>query len=559
MVAELCGWNPRTTSCPVVDLVSREWSPLRITVPHITQASVGTERIAVCARKAWLRSNAKCSQRYNVSELQEKQEKRTPQENCPVWTRWSWSSCCFEAGAEDCRWSFGARSWGWGRCWGSRRRDETANFRWRDVRHDATPLRGSSLCVVRLKKWDTGKIAEVESRRDAVERTRPISTLVGSGSTCTTWRSASPPLASRTESSLCQFLTSALSETRLLHRDIHSFPGSVPKQGGRTTEMPTWQVSSRPWEHWRCRALTRFPRSAKSLMTSHVKEEQDNAQSPLKCISNVGIKRKFPCCAPAIDQGNLMSVTAQKHRLGLYLRSKDKPFLRSVTQESVITNSIQLTQKESADSYKDNYGAKKLELREAHQQVLTEMEELRKFQSCTFDTIARWKLIEGQNTILELSGRLQELQNEVNCMNDSKDFSACWISSQWKFPRYLSTSVIPTSSNTWRTVEASLRIAVPQRRAAKHLGHTWYIGKRFCKSTCIFISSLSSRIESMEYVNRGAAPYVYSGEKWKTRTRPRSEMPVWSVSQRFSHLQWRRLFQELWSRPTTIADFGSSL
>ena len=30
--------------------------------------------------------------------------------------------------------------------------------------------------------------------------------------------------------------------------------------------------------------------------------------------------------------------------------------------------------------------------------------------------------IEDQNTILELSGRLQELQNEVNCMNDSKDF-----------------------------------------------------------------------------------------------------------------------------------------
>ena len=24
-----------------------------------------------------------------------------------------------------------------------------------------------------------------------------------------------------------------------------------------------------------------------------------------------------------------------------------------------------------------------------------------------------------------------------------------------------------------------------------HLGHTWKIGKRFCKSTCIFISSLS--------------------------------------------------------------------
>ena len=64
----------------------------------------------------------------------------------------------------------------------------------------------------------------------------------------------------------------------------------------------------------------------------------------------------------------------------------------------------------------------KLEFREAHQQSLTEMEELRKFQSSTFDTIARRKLIEDQNTIMELSGRVQELQNEVNCMNDSKDF-----------------------------------------------------------------------------------------------------------------------------------------
>ena len=64
----------------------------------------------------------------------------------------------------------------------------------------------------------------------------------------------------------------------------------------------------------------------------------------------------------------------------------------------------------------------KLQFREAHQQSLTEMEELQKFQSSTFDTIARRKLIEDQNTILELSGRIQEVQNEINCMKDSRDF-----------------------------------------------------------------------------------------------------------------------------------------
>ena len=43
------------------------------------------------------------------------------------------------------------------------------------------------------------------------------------------------------------------------------------------------------------------------------------------------------------------------------------------------------------------------DFREVHQQNLTEMEELRKFQSSTFDTLARRKLIEDQNTIMELS------------------------------------------------------------------------------------------------------------------------------------------------------------
>ena len=41
----------------------------------------------------------------------------------------------------------------------------------------------------------------------------------------------------------------------------------------------------------------------------------------------------------------------------------------------------------------------KLEFREAHQQSLTEMKELRKFQSSAFDTMARRKFIEDQNTI----------------------------------------------------------------------------------------------------------------------------------------------------------------
>ena len=144
-----------------------------------------------------------------------------------------------------------------------------------------------------------------------------------------------------------------------------------------------------------------------------------------------------------MDQGNLMSVIARKHRLGLFFRSRDKQFLRNVTQESVITNSKQLKPNKSADSFKDNYGNRNWNFVEAHQRSLAEMKGLRKFQSSTFDMIARRKLIEDQNTLLELSGRVQELQNEVNCINDSKDFQDAESSSQWKFPRYQSTDVIP--------------------------------------------------------------------------------------------------------------------
>ena len=62
------------------------------------------------------------------------------------------------------------------------------------------------------------------------------------------------------------------------------------------------------------------------------------------------------------------------------------------------------------------------DLREAHEKSLSEMEELKRLQCSTFDTIARRKLVEDRDAILELTVKMQELQNEINCMNDSRDF-----------------------------------------------------------------------------------------------------------------------------------------
>ena len=133
-------------------------------------------------------------------------------------------------------------------------------------------------------------------------------------------------------------------------------------------------------------------------------------------------------------------------------------------------------------------------------------------ESAAFDTIARRRLVEDQDTILELSGRVQEPQNEVNCMNDSKDFQdaeSIRSGNSHVTSRPVSVPPHPMLQGMLRHSFVSPR----RREGPPSIWDTWYIGKRFCKSTCIFISSLSSRIESMEFVNRGAAPFIYSGEK----------------------------------------------
>ena len=138
------------------------------------------------------------------------------------------------------------------------------------------------------------------------------------------------------------------------------------------------------------------------------------------------------------------------------------------------------------------------------------MEELKKFQSSTFDTIARRRLVEDQNTILELSGRIQELQNEVNCMNDSRDIQ----DAESVRSGHSHVTSQPVSFPPHPIPEGMLSRSVGvQRRAAKHLGHTWFFRKRLCKSRSVIISTLSSRIESMEFQYRRAASIIHSGKE----------------------------------------------
>ena len=141
-----------------------------------------------------------------------------------------------------------------------------------------------------------------------------------------------------------------------------------------------------------------------------------------------------------------------------------------------------------------------LELCEAHQKSLNDMEELKKFQSSTCDTIARRRLVEDQDTILELAGKIQELQNEINCINDSRNFQD--PKSIRSGQSHVTSRPVSFPPHPIPEGMLSRSFGVPQRRAAKRLGHTCFVGKRFCKSSCVLFSTSSAGIESMEFRKR---------------------------------------------------------
>ena len=183
----------------------------------------------------------------------------------------------------------------------------------------------------------------------------------------------------------------------------------------------------------------------------------------------------------------------------------------------------------------------KLEFRDACQQSLTEMEELRKFQSSTFDTIARRKLIEHQNTILELSGRVQELQNEVNCINDSKDVQDA------ESVRSGNSHVTsrPVLCPPHPILEGMLRhsfITPSRREGPPSIWDTHGTsGNVFANPDA---SSSAPYLQELHQSNSSIEEPLHSSTVEKSeRPESRSEMPVRTVNQGFSHLQFRRPFK----------------
>ena len=101
------------------------------------------------------------------------------------------------------------------------------------------------------------------------------------------------------------------------------------------------------------------------------------------------------------------------------------------------------------------------------------MEELKRFQGSTLETIARRKVIEDRDTILELTGKIQELQNEVNGMNDSRDFQDA--ESVRSGHSHVARQPVSFPPHPVPGGMLSRSIGMPSRKhgPAKNLGHTW--------------------------------------------------------------------------------------
>ena len=137
------------------------------------------------------------------------------------------------------------------------------------------------------------------------------------------------------------------------------------------------------------------------------------------------------------------------------------------------------------------------DLLEAHERSLSEMEELKRFQGSTFDTIARRKLVEDRDTILELTGEIQELQNEINCMNDLRDFQDA--ESVRGGHSHVASQPVSFPPHPVLGGMLSRTLGMPSRKNGPP--SIWDThgksGNVFCKSNSVFFSTLSARVEYM--------------------------------------------------------------
>ena len=185
------------------------------------------------------------------------------------------------------------------------------------------------------------------------------------------------------------------------------------------------------------------------------------------------------------------------------------------------------------------------------------MEELKKFQSSTFDTIARRRLVEDQDTILELTGKIQELQNEIYCTNDSRDSQDAesvrsgnsHVTSQpMLFPKH----PIPGGMLRQSFVSPSRKEGPPSIWDTHGISGNVFANPH-ASSSAPYPQELNPWGTTIEEPR-----HMSTAEKSGRPERNQDLRCQSGPSAKNSVVPGERLFKELWGRPTTTADFGPS-
>ena len=132
--------------------------------------------------------------------------------------------------------------------------------------------------------------------------------------------------------------------------------------------------------------------------------------------------------------------------------------------------------------------------------------------------------------------RIQELQNEVNCMNDPRDFKDAESERSGQSHVTCQPPLFPPFRDPGGMLSRSVGMPSRNDRPPSIWDTHGLFGKRFCKSNGVFFSTLSASGQSLEFLicQNITSPHVDEG-------RPNTKHSFGSK------------FKELCGRPTTTA------
>ena len=128
-----------------------------------------------------------------------------------------------------------------------------------------------------------------------------------------------------------------------------------------------------------------------------------------------------------------------------------------------------------------------------------EQEELKRVQESRVDEFSRRRLIENQDTIDEVTARIQELQNEVNCLNDSRDFKDAESVRSGQSHVTSQPAILPLFRGPDGMLSRPGRMLSRNDKAPDIWDTHGKSGNVFGKSTGVFFITLSRRIQSLDF------------------------------------------------------------